>query len=369
MHSFPAKRLIEADILRAMAITMILVHHAFDYFFLETITSPSIRSANELIGHLGLGIFFFISGYLLYHNNPKIASAGDILNFYRKRLLRIYPLYWMALIVSIFCLLYLDMYLYNSADHSAGNLIVHFLGLQAFAGTSFIVYWFIGLILVFYVLYPVIVFLSKNARDTVLISLGTTGIALCGYVLISNIYYDIVFFFMVFASGIMACRARVFERGRIDKYIPLLAVLVVLALVIEKLIQDGNILPAGSSPTNVITLTSALNYNIVMISSGLMLFWTASRYGSLLPPGKWPIEQIAYGSYAAYLFDPVCFGTVYGAMQLFGIGGMWLNSITLILGIPLALVVGYSVQKLEYGLKRSLKPPGTRRSLQEVQSN
>lgn len=275
------------------------------------------------------------------------------MEFYKKRVLRIYPLYWIALIVSIFCIIYLHMQLYNSVGFDAGKIIVNFFGLQSLTGMVFLTYWFIGIILIFYALYPIIIHVSKNTRHIALLSLCITAFLLCAYAVFRNIDYRLFFYFMVFASGIIARRIDVFEQGKLEKYIPLVAFFILSALVTQVLIFNRDNFTANLFIMHAIDLAYAATSNIIMISSCLLLFWIISRYGSSNWSKKLLLPQIAYGSYAAYLFDPVCFAAVYGAVQLFGVSGYLLDGTILIIGISLSLVIGYVIQKLENSIKRS----------------
>jgi peptidoglycan/LPS O-acetylase OafA/YrhL len=349
-----SKHVFEADVLRAVAIMIIIFHHAYDFFYHETIASTLIGSVNEFLGNIGLGVFFFISGYLLYHHHPKIASRRDIIHFYKKRILRLYPLYLAALIVSLFCFGYLHLSMFNSIELGVDQVIVFFLGMQSLTDLSFMNYWFVSVILVYYFLYPIIVGVSKKTGDIALISLCIAAVALFVYVVSRNIDYRIFYFFMVFASGIIARRVEVFEQGKIEKYIPLLLVFVLSALAVEALILNRDNFVVGRYIKNVIQLASAASYNIIMISLCLLFFWMVSKYGSLGWSEKLYLPQISFGSYAAYLFDMICFATVYEFVQFFSIGGDMLNTITLVVGFPMVLVVGFIVQKMENKVKQLL---------------
>jgi peptidoglycan/LPS O-acetylase OafA/YrhL len=87
------------DGLRAMAAIMVLLHHAsfptgkmFKGYFAGFFTHLDI----------GVAVFFLISGFLLYRPFVAAAFAGtagpSVRRFFRRRLLRIYPAYWVALV-------------------------------------------------------------------------------------------------------------------------------------------------------------------------------------------------------------------------------------------------------------------------------
>lgn len=130
---------------------------------------------------MGLGLFIFISGYLLYYNNPSINSFQDIFSFYKKRLLRIFPLYWVALIAyilifSVYASKLDSGFVFPNARNAFGsfNMLVHFLGLQivlapAYASPMLTLY-FIGLIIALYTVYPFIIKFSSNSKRLLFVS-------------------------------------------------------------------------------------------------------------------------------------------------------------------------------------------------------
>lgn len=346
----------EADVLRAIAIVIIVFYHAHSYFDHQTYAYTLIDSFDVYLINFGLGLFFFISGYLLYHNNPGISSVRGVFDFYRKRVFRIYPLYWVALLISIICFAYLGMYYYNPNDFSPGIVVANFLGLQFVTGTTVSTFWFVGVILVFYALYPLLVAVAKRPRDIALASVGVTAIILGAYALFNQIDSRLYLYLMVFAAGIIARKAGIFETGKVDKYVPALAVCLVSTLAVEAFIFSGGYFAVHSiSVMNVLgTLTFIVNLNLLMISLSLLLYWVAKKYVSTAWYEKLLLPQISYGSYAAYLFDPICFGAVYAAAQFFGAGGNLFNGIVLAAGFPLALMAGYPVQKMENEFRQLL---------------
>ena len=91
------------DGLRALAATLIVVHHAG--------FSSGLTFRNDFLGQffsrmdIGVSIFFVLSGFLLYR--PYVEkqfdekTVGGTKSFWLKRLVRIYPAYWLALIVIL----------------------------------------------------------------------------------------------------------------------------------------------------------------------------------------------------------------------------------------------------------------------------
>ena len=81
------------DFLRALAIVFVLLDHLPDYKI------PFLGIFSPYFGRFGVGLFIFVSGYLMFLTNRSFHSTHDILEFYKKRARRIFPLYLIALLV------------------------------------------------------------------------------------------------------------------------------------------------------------------------------------------------------------------------------------------------------------------------------
>ncbi|MFY9307744.1 MAG: acyltransferase [Bacteroidia bacterium] len=121
------------DILRFIAAYMIVVLHSFfgwkRYFgnpeFINTHTSPGAFNKIENIIHnftIGVDVFFIISGFLItflllseYEKNGKV----DVMKFYIRRAFRIWPLYFLMILVA-------PLLTYFLMEQSPGYLL-HFL--------------------------------------------------------------------------------------------------------------------------------------------------------------------------------------------------------------------------------------------------
>ncbi len=90
------EKMIAFDFLRALAIAMIIPAHLSN-FLSSTYSKLALYAIDPYFANMGLGLFIFMSGYLLYYNNHSINSFQSVLSFYKKRLLRIFPLYWAAI--------------------------------------------------------------------------------------------------------------------------------------------------------------------------------------------------------------------------------------------------------------------------------
>ncbi len=90
------KRIFSFDFIRVFAMVMIVVFHYNVYCIDTEIESGFIlflRYANGTMGHIGVSLFFILSGAsLMYAYGEKL----ELKDYFKKRFLSIYPLYWIV---------------------------------------------------------------------------------------------------------------------------------------------------------------------------------------------------------------------------------------------------------------------------------
>jgi peptidoglycan/LPS O-acetylase OafA/YrhL len=216
-------KIIAFDFLRALAILMIIPAHLSNFLF-STYSKLGLYAFDPYLANMGLGLFIFMSGYLLYYHNNSIDSFKDIISFYKKRLLRIFPLYWAALatftiVFFVFAPKLNSGFVFPNAENvfSFSNILMHALGLQILLAPAYVspmlTLYFIGLIIIFYIIYPFIIMLSKDSKGLLIIS----SIIFLGTLLLSKtlniIEHRFFMFFPVFILGILTCKEDVFEKS------------------------------------------------------------------------------------------------------------------------------------------------------------
>ena len=96
-------------------------------------------------------------------------------------------------------------------------MLVHILGLQIFLAPTYaspmLTLYFVGLIIIFYALYPFIIMFSKSSKHLILIS----SILFVGFLLISRTFKIIdprfFMFFPIFVFGVLTCKQDIFEKS------------------------------------------------------------------------------------------------------------------------------------------------------------
>jgi exopolysaccharide production protein ExoZ len=124
------------QVLRGIAASLVVLHH-FAGIYKDGIPGHSWIYASGLgnLGRCGVDIFFVISGFIMVYTTGRKAGADDALIFIRRRILRIYPLYWIW--TSVLLALWLGGAVEQLRHYSTGYLIRSYLLIPAFNGTYF----------------------------------------------------------------------------------------------------------------------------------------------------------------------------------------------------------------------------------------
>lgn len=170
-------RLFWLDFIRAFATFMIVLTH-YNAVYVYNVSPPapekavvSMNIANIYIGGFGVSLFLIVSGASLMYTYEERC---DVLKFYKKRFLNIYPMFWMA---------FITVFLYNY--YTTGcipqgvperNIIFSILGFDTwlvnFGVPTFglVAEWFLGLIILIYLVFPLLRLLMN--RHPVILAAG-----------------------------------------------------------------------------------------------------------------------------------------------------------------------------------------------------
>lgn len=198
------------DAVRFWGTLMILLHHYYTTCIEKNI--PIYPIVKQLVlrakmGGAGVGLFFMLSGALLYKSSKETFSLQT---FYKKRALRILIPYWIASVVAI-PIMYITWPGIISAiinNRVSGNIIA-FLGLNYSGekfwslfgikpGVSLVGEWFTAVIVFLYISFPLLHWMCKHYRfySTVLIF----------FVFVLNLKYEIFTYangFFSITNGLM----------------------------------------------------------------------------------------------------------------------------------------------------------------------
>jgi Acyltransferase family len=142
-------KIFEFDMIRSLAILIILFHHlpgyCFNFYDLNFFgISADLSELNNLNRYFGLGLFTFLLGYFVDLKGIDLSDRTILSGWLKKKILRIFPLYYLALIMYVLMLKKFDPL----------SIIFHVFGLQLITASNIFeplpVLWFIGLVVVYY---------------------------------------------------------------------------------------------------------------------------------------------------------------------------------------------------------------------------
>jgi len=161
-------RLHNLDYLRGLAATGIMIFHYLSW----TLNNFPSETFLARVGLYGVAIFYVLSGLTLYYvyYNKMTFSKKYLQSFFKKRVLRIFPLMWLVTLLHIFL------------SNKVPDFYILFLNLSGLFG--FIKWdayfstgvWSIGNELVFYAFFPFFVLFTKYYKPVmILLSLTLFG--------------------------------------------------------------------------------------------------------------------------------------------------------------------------------------------------
>jgi len=148
----------EMELLRGIAILSVITLHSTKSFFLTEIDSLLVLlSITCAIVLFGVPLFIFISGFLL---SQKYNNDYSIIDFYKKRFKIIIPPF------LIFSLIYLFVFYIFAKPFEFTPENLYLLIVRIITATSYYHLWYFGLIIQFYLIYPVIdKIVNKNENN------------------------------------------------------------------------------------------------------------------------------------------------------------------------------------------------------------
>src|SRR3982074_358078 len=166
------KRLLWLDISKGLAILWVVYFHFFRTYFEHGSLPPPdwnglVASAATILrmvwlkisglGFHAVGVFIILSGWALMQSTAKRAASGPVSwgAWYRARLLRLYPMYWVAHLV------YLLSPFVARFEQIDSRLVLSLLGLRFVdIGMNFYylnaAWWYFSMLIQFYLIFPLL---------------------------------------------------------------------------------------------------------------------------------------------------------------------------------------------------------------------
>ncbi len=344
-------RLYELDILRALGTLVIVFHHLPDYagnfYDLEFFGIPlDLSYVNVVNTYFGLGIFVFVSGFVLSFSYPRVERFAS---FFVRRMIRIMPLYLVAL--AIFALTFQKL--------SGPETVIHALGLHIALAPRLAdpmpTLWFVGLIVLFYLFFALLMLRDRGTRGIILFSLSFLGVMIVVRVFLNIVEYRFFNYFPIFVAGILANRTGFFERHKSEtSHLAAAAVIVVASVLFFRFARQGLISEEVTEmfieQASVLEVVlTALASNIVMLSLIFGSYVLSQRIKPKLnQPAKRLLSLISFASFGVYLFHRPALGLFTRALGLFPSMHPYLRLFLLIIvAIPLIFALSYGLQTLD----------------------
>ncbi len=303
-------RILYIDYLRAICVLYIVGYwHLFNYTsYFRDYDNVYTRVATLII----LGLFVFISGYLLAVNYGDKASVGT---FFLKRFLRIYPLY--ALAVAMFY-----YYGINDADVLVKSLYL----ISMYQGPPPYTLWFITMLMAFYLITPILMLASRNDFVFLLFTLGPLIATAIYSFNTDGVDLRLLLYYPCFCAGIYCARNGIVT-GAFNFWTAILMLLFGLAL--HRLpIQSPQLDHLSQVPLIIGGL-----YLVIGFCDAFSRFFVKLRL----------IMLLSYCSFSMYLFHR----PVYVAIKqvYFPVDPLDQFLYLLLIGVTLTLVIAWFVQK------------------------
>ncbi|MGH8094321.1 MAG: acyltransferase family protein [Chthoniobacterales bacterium] len=172
------KRLLWLDITKGLAILFVVYFHFFRTYFEHGAVPPldwssvatGLMAFLELawfnisdLGFHAVGVFIILSGWVLMQSTERRAASGTVAwgAWYRTRLFRLYPMYWVAHLV------YLVSPFTARFEKIDGRIVLSLLGLR-FVDISMNFYylnaawWYFSMLIQFYLIFPILFWVARK---------------------------------------------------------------------------------------------------------------------------------------------------------------------------------------------------------------
>lgn len=333
-----------------MAILMVVFHHlpgyTFNFYDLRYFGIPiDLSHVGHLIGYFGLAMFIFMSGYLINAKKLYFSTWDEIKVFAKQKLIRIYPLYYVAL----------PCFLLVENVRNPIKILIHMLGLQLILRTEtdsipIQTLWFVGLITLYYAIFSVVKnsSLGVNLRVGILIFSCLLPFVLNRYFGLTD--YRIALYYWTFWFGVL-CSENNLPQLKIWQPLSLVSAVIFVAMFINPAIKFEALVGLESP-----FLLKYLLFNVLTLSSAISIYnacdWLSQRFH--VESG---LKFIAFTAYCTYLFHrPMLFVMRSFLVNQLSIEDEYLILTLLVLfGIPLVFALSYGLQRLyESYLKQHL---------------
>ena len=279
------KKFISIQVLRGIAAIMVMLYHATRHYNLKGLNFLGNIFKN---GYLGVDIFFVLSGFVITISSVEYFKNKNPTEFMFKRLIRIFPSFWLYLLLPLTILYFVLPQFINdkSAFEFLNYLKVFFLVFNH--PTISHVTWTLSFELYFYFLFLMIIF-NEKFKFLVICILICSILNLIGLPVSQNLYFKKYLFsplILEFLLGVLIA----FILGKIrskQKYLDLIFLLASITLfLLSSYLDENNYIHISKHnrflyfgiASFLLILSSLLfeNFNKISISKSLILVGDSS---------------------------------------------------------------------------------------------
>lgn len=358
MHIMKRPKIPMFNILRCIAIFCVVFAHMDSY---TNITFFEIYDHHFAL--IGLVIFFFISGFLVQYNN-KIESKKDVILSIQKRAKRIYPLFWLSILITII----LDSVQLNTFPvvMSTFDLFIVALGLQGIFTMFSVPYalWYIGVILIFYLISYFLIYYAENLKQIIIDSIIIFLLIFLVRREFGVIHPYVLMYYFAFIAGYIIgfiCNSRNINYQKI-KSISITSLYFICGIYLIYFLSCSILVNKGINKSYISKygITSILNsdifklvlmYDVVIFFVLVLIGFIIYNKSSYTPKLDTAISseiysKLAYSSYAVYLFHIQILSLIEKMLDEILFEGLIKDYLMLILSIPVLFTAGYEIQKV-----------------------
>lgn len=346
------------NILRAIAIICVIFAHMDSYTNLKFFAINS-----DYFARIGLFTFFFISGFLFQYSS-KINSKADFILSIKKKVERIYPLFWLSILLTIA----LDKFSLNihPVEMKTSDFIISSLGLEGLFPMFKVPYalWFVGTLLIYYMISYILICYARDIKQIVIYSTFIFLVLFLVHHMFGLIDINVFFYYYVYIIGFIIGFISI-SKNVSNEQIKSISITCLFSIYGLYLIYrltcsrmnmffiniDGAIdVSAIKNAINSDIFKFALMYDFiilfVIVSVGIIIY----KKGSFTPNLDRFISNdiflnISYSSYAVYLFHIQILSLIKKTLDMILSNGLIKDYFMLIAGIPILFMLGYQIQK------------------------
>lgn len=325
-NSVSSGRLALIDAARGIAAMLVVLYH-YTYRLQELYPTESLAFSFS-VGHVGVHVFFVISGCVILMTLEKIrASGGGVREFVLARFWRLYPVFWGAVLITLASVSLLGL---PGREVGAQDAVANFTMIPRLLGYEYVdgVYWSLEVELIYYAWMAVLYFLLP---DRIL------PVALACWVLISTI----VLVFAECSSVLKVARILL-----IADWIPYFVL--GMAIYLHRAGRIGHLWLLAAISCFLAKLAISLDYvEAAVVGSCVWLIWAATapeRKGNV-PKGLGFLLWLGAISYPLYLVHQNIGYALINQLKSVGVARGAATVIALAIVLVLSALITYGIEK------------------------